>query len=174
MPKPPSVDEREFLRLTGNHGAYCDKLRILGLASASQQIAENAHHVGLCWLRLAHEHLTDSKCALDAGRTRSVYSRAYYAAYNTSKAVRYIVSGSVSLNSDDHKKASDLPDDLAGVDKWSEAITTLYEHRLRADYDNWTSTAKEASLSPADAFDLAAKFYTAALTYLEAKYGIKL
>jgi hypothetical protein len=78
-----------------------------------------------------------------------------HAAYNASKSVRYIVNGRVSLKGDDHGEASELPDDFPDVDRWSEAITRLYEHRLRADYDNWRTTTSEMSLSASDAVDLA-------------------
>ena len=55
--KVPIIDERQFLEITQNHGEFCAKLRKLGLPVASGDIAENAQHVALCWLRLAIEHL---------------------------------------------------------------------------------------------------------------------
>ena len=109
MTKAPPVDEREFLRVTENHGEFGRKLRTLDFATASSALREHAHHVGLCWLRLATDHLADAKTAQASGRRRSAYSRAYYAVYNASKSVRYIVTGAVSLKGDDHKKASELP-----------------------------------------------------------------
>jgi len=83
------------------------------------------------------------------------------------------VEGAVSLKGDDHQRASDLPDDFPDVAKWASAITDLYEHRLRADYDNWTSTRAELSLTPAATVVLAEEFIAKALSYLEGKYGIK-
>jgi hypothetical protein len=173
MVKPPDIDEREFLKITRNHGEFCQKLRTLGFSSASADLVENAHYVGLSWLRLALEHLTDAKNAEQAGSRRSAYSRSYYAMYNASKSVRYIVSGTVSLLADDHKEASNLPDDFPDVEKWSAEMVKVREHRLRADYDNWASTQAELSLSAQEAVQLAESFVADAQTYLEAKFGIK-
>jgi uncharacterized protein (UPF0332 family) len=174
MAKAPSIGEQEFLKLTRNHGEFCDKLTKLDLATASDEIRQNAHHVGLCWLRLAIEHIEDAKFALASNRDRIVYSRSYYAAYSASKSIRYIVNGIVSLAGDDHGKAPDLPGDFVDVAKWAVSITKLYEHRLRADYDNWGSTKDENSLSPAQSVEEAEAFLKKAAQYLETKYGIKL
>jgi len=173
MSKPPPIDEREFLKIVRNHGELCRGLRNLNLLAASSDLADHAHHVGLCWLRLAFEHLEDAKAALTSRCDRSSYSRSYYAAYNASKAIRYVVEGAVSLKGDDHQRASELPDDFPDVAKWASAITLLYEHRLRADYENWTSTRAELSLTPAETVLLAEQFIANALGYLEGKYGIK-
>jgi hypothetical protein len=113
--REPSVTELEFISLTVNHGQFSDKLRKLDLAAAAEEVQKNAFHVGLRWMTLAQEHLDDAAASLLAGRKRSTFSRSYYAAYNASKAVRYIVFGVVSLKGDDHHKASDLPDDLPKV-----------------------------------------------------------
>ena len=57
--------------------------------------------------------------AVDACKNpRSVYSRADYAAYNASQAVRYVVRGFVSLRGHDHKKVADLPSNFPDVDSW--------------------------------------------------------
>jgi len=102
-----------------------------------------------------------------------VYSRAYYAAYNASKAVRYVVRGFVSLRGDDHKKVADLPTSFPDVDSWVAKLPLLYEHRLRADYDNWSDTAVENVLSPAACLAAAAEFLKAAEQFLLAEYGLK-
>lgn len=174
MVKAPPLEELDFIKLTQNHGKFCAALRVLGYKSTSQGIAEFAHHVGLCWLQLAIEHLQDAKAARSSGCNRSTYSRSYYAVYNASKAVRFLVTGSVSLNADDHKKASELPDDFPDVEKWANVIIGLYEHRLRADYDNWSSTASQHSMRIEEAVDLAEQFTNAAKQYLEGKLGITL
>jgi len=100
-----------------------------------------------------------------------VYSRTYYAAYNASKAVRYIVYGSVSLLGDDHKQASDLPDDFPHIDKWAEALPKLREHRLLSDYDNWQTTKASFNLDIEEAVMLAREFIADAQSYLDAKFG---
>ncbi len=173
MVKPPLLNEPEFLRLTKNHGSFCNTLRQLGHETTSSGVTESAYHVGLCWLRLALEHMGEAKAAAASKFSRSAYSRAYYAAYNASKSVRYIVNGLVSLNADDHKKAGpDLPDDFPDVEKWAATIPTLYEHRLRADYDNWSITESQHSLSVLEVVDLADQFVSEAARYLERKCGI--
>jgi hypothetical protein len=174
MIKFPPIDEREFLKLIRNHSEFCRGLRTLDLSGASADLTDHAHHVGLCWLQLASDHLEDAKAALASSRERSSYSRAYYAAYNASKTIRYVVDGTVSLKGDDHRRASELPDDFPEVEKWASTITNLYEHRLKADYDNWRSTRAELTLSPAETVGLAEQFITEVLRYLEGKYGIKL
>jgi hypothetical protein len=172
MAKPPVVDEREFLKLTRNHGEFCQKLRSLGHSGAAANLVENAHYIGLSWFRLADEHLTDGKIAAGAGSDRAAYSRSYYAAYNASKSVRYIVAGTVSLAGDDHKEASNLPDDFPDVDKWADAVIRLREHRLIADYDNWTSTGSEYSMTSTEAIQLAEAFMAEAKNYLQTKFGL--
>jgi hypothetical protein len=93
------------MRITSNHGEFGRKLTALGHPAASGQIKRHAHFVGLCWFQLSLEHLEDAKCSLAAARSRATFSRSYYAAYNASKAIRYIVDGAVSVTGDDHAKA---------------------------------------------------------------------
>src|SRR5205823_5562247 len=66
-----------------------------------------------------------------------------------------------------------LPDDFPDVEKWSDIVTKLYEHRLRADYDNWAATRSEHQLTSEQTVGHAEIFLTEARKYLEAKYGIK-
>jgi hypothetical protein len=76
----------------------------------------------------------------------------------------------VSLKGDDHGRAStELPGDFPNVATWSGAITRLYEHRLHADYDNWSDTAAEFKLLPKDAILLAEKFIEETRVYLNNK-----
>ncbi len=106
MTKNPPVDERKFLELTKNFGKVSKDMGVLGFAQTSSDITEFGHHVGLCWLKLAIQHLADAKASKkQKGARRAVLSRSYYAVYNASKAIRYIVNGSVSLRGDDHQKA---------------------------------------------------------------------
>jgi len=168
----PPVSEIEFMRITGNHGEYQENLNSLGHPRQSLQIKRHAHYVGLCWFRLSSERLEDARHSLAAHRARATFSGSYYAAYNASKAIRYIVDGAVSLKGDDHHKASSgLPDDFPDVDRWSSVVTDLYEHRLRADYDNWQSTAAENSLTPDEAFNLSTEFVNRCRAYLSKRLG---
>lgn len=82
--------------------------------------------------------------------------------------------GWVSLKGDDHKDAPSLPDDFQDVDKWSTIITKLYQHRLRADYDNWSTTNGEFVLAPRQCLEQASRFLFESTAYLKRKYGLKI
>jgi isoleucyl-tRNA synthetase len=118
-------------------------------------------------------HLHEATRAVETASRRSAYSRAYYAAYNASKAVRYLASGFVSLKGDDHSKAAELPDDFPEVDRWANEITQLYAHRLRADYDNWDTTEAAQTLTPERCRDIAAAFVEAARIFIASKFGVR-
>jgi hypothetical protein len=95
--------------------------------------------------------------------------------YNASKATRYVVRGIVSLKADDHTRAAtDLPDDLPNVARWSQQITLLYQHRLRADYDNWCDTQANHSFDTAGSIALATEFLQEVRGYMNGKYGMSL
>ena len=131
------------------------------------------HAVAQQWFELARTHYFDAS-AVDAGANpRSVYSRAYYAAYNASKAVRYVVQGFVSMHGDDHKKVTELPGSFPSVDSWVSKLNLLYQHRLRADYDNWADTIAQNELSPTECLAIASEFLKAAEQFLLADYGVR-
>ena len=170
---PGSTDERRALELLKNHADFKATLVTLTMNAALPILESHVHAVARKWFELARMHYVDAS-ALDARvNPRSVYSRAYYAAYNASKAVRYVVRGSVSLYGDDHKKVADLPGSFPEVDSWVSKLPLLYEHRLRADYDNWSDTASENSLAPAECLAIAGDFLTVAEQFLRAGYGLK-
>ncbi len=137
-------------------------------------LESHVHAVARKWLELGRLHHADASAVDVNVNPRAVYSRAYYAAYNASKAVRYVVRGSVSLHGDDHKKVADLPGSFPDVDSWVSKLPLLYEHRLRADYDNWSDTASENVLAPADCLAIAADFLEAAEQFLLTEYGLKI
>jgi len=173
MAKPPPIPELDFIKLTSNHAEFGNKLAKLAIASTT--FGEYAEHVCGCWFSLAQEHLQEAHAAVTSSCLRTAYSRAYYAAYNASKAARYMVNGVVSLKGDDHGRAAvDLPTDMPNMATWSQNITTLYEHRLRADYDNWLASASQNTLLPAQAVQMAEDFVIATEAYLTQKFGISL
>lgn len=173
MPKKPPVSELEFLKLSGNHAELTRKLAVLGCETPD--ISRYAAHVCKAWFGLGEAHLDESKKLIVAECPRAAYSRAYYAAYNASKGVRYMSHGYVSLKGDDHGRAStELPADFPDVATWVAKISILYEQRLRADYDNWSSSADEFTISAAQAIDDANAFVDAARLYLNTKYRLKL
>ena len=167
------TDELDFIRSCGNHNDFSRKTAALGFSNPN--FTANTNFVCRAWFDLGIDHLFESKKLLLAGCDRATYSRAYYAAYNVSKSVRYRIAGSVSLKGDDHGKAStELPNDFPRVAHWSLIISTLYEHRLHADYDNWQITPSDFTISTKVAVQLAEDFIAEARTYLNNKIGIVL
>lgn len=172
MPKL-TVKELDFLRLTGNHLEFSRKLT--SLDCPNPDITQHAQYIGAAWFRLGEQHLVEAKKILSAGCPRAAYSRAYYAAYNASKGTRYIATGSVSMKGDDHGKASsELPGGFPDEASWANRIIVLYEHRLHADYDNWSDTANAFRLTPEDAVKEAEDFISAARHYINNKFGMSL
>lgn len=171
----PPLNEQDFLKEVPNHSELSHKLARLSLsADSANRIEDYANHVGECWYVLAEVHLREAESAVTSGCLRSAYSRAYYAAYNASKAVRYLVSGFVSLRADDHKKAQDLPDDFPHVDRFARLITDLYSDRLLADYDNWGSTGSNFTMNARQSVTLASEFLSVAALYINGKRGLQL
>lgn len=166
--KPP-IHELEFLKLTSNHLELGRKLNSLHFQSPL--LNQNAQFVGIAWLHLGEEHLLEAvaMAKLKVVPHRALFSRSYYAAYNVSKCLRYLTAGAVSLKGDDHGKASDLPGDFPEKEKWAKVIGKLYENRLRADYDNWTTTLAEFSQKSSEALDSATDFIAVAKTYIGEK-----
>ena len=173
MPKKPPIHELEFLKQSNNHLEFARRLQSLGIPTAALRLY--AEFVCTAWFQLGQSHLAEAKNIAATQSDRAVYSRAYYAAYNASKATRYMVSGFVSLKGDDHGKAStDLPGDFPNVVKWAGILSTLYEHRLRADYDNWTDTAAQLTLTPVQVIEHAEEFIEEARNYLNGTAGTAL
>jgi hypothetical protein len=172
--KPGSKDERRALDLLKNHAAFRATLVSLTMNGDLPILEGHVHAVARGWFELARMHYADALSVDPSMNPRSVYSRAYYAAYNASKAVRYIVRGFVSLRGDDHKKVGDLPDSFPDVDAWVAKLPLLYEHRLRADYDNWSGTASENELSPAECLATAGAFLAISEQFLLSHYRLKL
>jgi uncharacterized protein (UPF0332 family) len=171
MAKAPT-DERILLHRAKNHAEYRSGLGDLGLSSDLAHFDQHVADVTIAWFCLGIEHLDDAQVLLKASRPRATYSRAYYAMYNSSKAVRYRVKGTVSLKGDDHQAAGDLPDDFPDVAKWTALLVEIYEHRLRADYDNWRNTTQEHTLTPAECVSHAVAFIADCRTYLLNKFGL--
>jgi len=171
--KPGSTDERRALELLKNHAEFKSTLVSLTMNGDLPILESHVYAVARKWFELARIHYVDAAAVDAAVNPRSVYSRAYYAAYSASKAVRYVVRGFVSLRGDDHKKVADLPSNFPNVDSWVSKLPLLYEHRLRADYDNWSDTAAENALGPTDCLAIAADFLKTAEQFLLADYGLK-
>ncbi len=169
---PGFNDERRALELLKNHAEFKATLVSLTMNGDLPVLQSHVYAVARKWFELARMHYADAAAADIRRNPRAVYSRAYYAAYNASKAVRYVVRGCVSLRGDDHKIVAELPSSFPDVDAWAGKLLVLYEHRLRADYDNWSDTPRENVLSPADCLAAAATFLKAAEQFLLTEYGL--
>lgn len=174
---PPSQSrELNFLQLSGNHQEFAGKLRQLNIPETA--ILESAKDVAGKWFRLTELHLEDARKACNEASPRAAYSRAYYAAYNASKAVRFMHKGIVSLGGDDHKQASSLPDDFVDdptdVARWAKLVSDLYIYRLHADYDNWDDTDADFKKPPAEMVAIASEFVSFAKLFLIRKHGVSL
>lgn len=121
------TDQRLILYETKNPAEFKEKLARLKLISDFAVLGAAVIEVVKSWLQLAREH-ADELAKLDPDQlSRAVYSRAYYAAYNASKAVRYRSLGIVSLHGDDHRKMSELSDSFPKVDTWARDLQVMYE-----------------------------------------------
>jgi hypothetical protein len=168
-----SKDERKALELLRNHAEFKTILVSLTMGGDLPKLEAHIHGVARRWFELARLHQADAAAAGIRKHPRAVYSRAYYAAYSASKAVRYVVFGSVSLGGDDHRKVGDLPNSFPNAAQWAVDLPLLYEHRLRADYDNWSDTPSENTLSPKNCLKKSAAFLAAAEQFLLTEYGLK-
>ncbi len=169
MSRRPPQHELKFIDYVKNHRELTRKLGDLDVDAP--EILEYAFYVGGCWFRLAEQHLEEAEKSLAADCRRAVFSRSYYAAYNASKAIRYIVNGTVSLAGDDHQKAgTGLPKGFPDLVEWMGKIEDLYKHRLRADYDNWSDTTNKEEMTPEEAVQLAREFLELGRAYIKEKF----
>jgi hypothetical protein len=91
----------------------------------------------LFW-RLAQFHLRAAKQANRRPRAwRAAISRAYYAAYSGSKAVRFYTNGQIAADVEDHKKIGALPNGFPNGQSWGSALVDMRFDRNLADYDAW-------------------------------------
>lgn len=171
---PAGNDERLAFKVLNNHADFKARLVSLTMHGDLPILESHVHSVARRWFELARMHFADASAVDKLLNPRSVYSRSYYAAYNASKAVRYIVRGAVSLHGDDHKKVADLPSNFPDVDSWMEKLPLLLEHRLRADYDNWSGTSAENQLSPDNCLEISREFLDISEQFLFSEYGLKL
>ena len=162
----PQMPELDFLSSTRNYQELGAKVRRLVGDDAANSIQSQALYVGVRWIMLGGSHLREARIARRAGLVRGCYSKAYYAAYNFSKGVRYLVKGQVSLKGDDHQSAPDFPDEFPDRDDMGKALTDLYACRLQADYDNWGSASRMFAIPTAEALRLAGRVGANARAYV--------
>jgi hypothetical protein len=103
---------------------------------------------------------------------RQKVSRLYYAAYNTSRAVRLFVNGEYTTDVTDHKKIEAIPDDFPNRNTYANKLVALREDRNLCDYDH-TVSRPDLVLKLQDSIDLVDGFMADARKYLR-KRGRKL
>jgi hypothetical protein len=122
------------------------------------------------YLRLAAAQLrvaTASGTNGDAWRT--LVSRAYYAAYNASKAVRLYVYGFTANDASDHKNVGELPDDFPTHAQWTSKLIDMRFDRNVADYEPWPGSKAKLKKIPPTTLTDAQQFVTAVRVYLKGK-----
>jgi hypothetical protein len=77
-----SKDERRALELLKNHAEFKTALISLTMNRDLTVLEQHVHSVARRWFELARMHYSDASDASANANPRSVYSRAYYAAYN--------------------------------------------------------------------------------------------
>ena len=113
------------------------------LDQAALQLIEGAIHANVALLYSLGSQQYSFARRLHARHWRQVVSRAYYGAYNVSRAIRLQVHGEFSTEVRDHQKFESLPDDFPKKHTYSNLLTTLRDDRNLCDYDH---TAMETDL----------------------------
>lgn len=131
----------DFLKLNPKKLIRC--LENILPASELQKIDDELRRNVKQLIRLGEEHLRYSRTVSGRNSWRQRVSRAYYACYSTSKALRLAKNGMFSTDSKDHQKIGGLPDDFPEKDIWCDMLTKFRADRNIADYDH---SAKERNL----------------------------
>ncbi len=97
---------------------------------------------------LCNSHMRSARNVAGQGSWRQRISRAYYACYCMSRAVRLAISGAYNTDPSDHKSIGDLPSDFPDSATWSDLLTKFRGDRNISDYDH---TACRGELEHTDA-----------------------
>lgn len=116
-------------------------------------------------MKLATQQLNYAKSIKSRKAWRQKISRAYYACYNASKAIRLADSGYYSQESSDHKKIGELPNTFNNKTYWEDFLKKFRSDRNLADYDH-VSLSKDLEYSPTTYLNEATNFINEARNYL--------
>lgn len=164
------IDHETFLKTVRNHLEFRKLLQGLAGSRTLSWFDCAPLEMGRTWYALARTHLLSARHLLrDPRLRRSAVSRSYYAAYSASRCVRYLTSGFVKLDSDDHKCVGDLPADFPEKSSWASFLLDLRRDRNAADYEPW----KTLTFEPTEAVTRTGQFLTKCRRYLTKK-GIRL
>jgi len=168
------IDQHEFWKDFKNHAEVKRILEKHQLIDKPSDFDSLMHAVARCWMKLAVLHLKEAKEFSSLRFRRSFHSRGYYAVYNASKSIRYLVSGQVSEKGDDHQKVSDLPDDFPDVSVWGSFLRHMYKSRLVADYDGWPNSSRMLNAHMKTALQSCNNFIKVSKEYARNKFGVQL
>lgn len=161
---------KDFLKL-GNPQKLVGILDGLIEPDQIERIKEQQKFQAQAMFELGVKHYRFAK-AQNQSHWRQRVSRFYYGAYNGSKAIRYMVEGSHSTDSSDHKKIGDLPQDFTNRATYSTRLKELRDDRNKCDYDHGAK-ARDLFITQADAESLTRNFLREAKAYLEER-GLEL
>lgn len=168
------MSKRPRILELGNHAKVLQVLKHMAEGADLRWYEGSVVDVARHWLLLASQHLRAARHGLARARDwRAVVSRSYYAAYNASRGVRYVVNGFVKLDADDHKIVGDLPADFPDRASWSTFLVDLRKDRNIADYEPWEGIKSTLAQTPSASIGRAEEFLRQTKLYLRRR-GIKL
>jgi len=116
-------------------------------------------------LLLSQDHLRAAQRATGRNAWRQKVSRAYYASYIASRAVRLAVDGTFSTDPTDHQRIAALPKNFPDAAYYADLLTKFRGDRNISDYDH-SVTRRDLEMSPADYINAARRFLRNAKSYL--------
>ena len=131
MRSPAQID---FLEI-GNHGKVRSILSGVISSSEMEKFDAKVNEITRLFFSLGNKHLYVAKKLVASGVKRSTVSRAYYACYSYSRAVRYKVSGHYEVDQKDHNKIGELPKDFPNLAHWNTVLAEMRLDRNTADYE---------------------------------------
>ena len=168
MGKKPHILELE------NHAKVLRVLDHIADGSDLSWYNKRVWEVARQWFLLASQHLRVARRLISQPRDwRAVVSRSYYAGYNASRSVRYVVNGSVKFGADDHQAVGDLPQDFPQRASWSTFLVDLRKDRNIADYEPWIGMRSTLSQAPSSSLSRVEDFVRQSKLYLRGR-GIRL
>lgn len=133
--------------------------------SEQDKIIKIAHKHSKLLMKLSRDHLLFAKSIKGNHAWRQKVSRAYYACYNASKALRLANSGHYSQEGADHKKIADLPSGFNQKAFWGNFLTKFRSDRNLADYDHLKRSG-DMSHTPKEYLKYSDEFYNEVKRYL--------
>jgi len=164
------VIKRPDILEVGNHAKVRRVLEGLAGGTSLAWYHDGVRIVARHWFLLARQHLRVAQQIDTEPRFwRSVVSRAYYAGYNCSRCVRYLVRGSIKFDASDHQEVGDLPDDFPQRAVWSTFLTDMRKDRNLADYEPWKGARLGLSIAPTASVARVREFLKVSRSYLLGK-----